>query len=61
MTHDDDDDDGLARAKPHRQVRLELHERDHRRLRVLAAEMNKTYSEVCALGLAALVRQGNAP
>jgi hypothetical protein len=55
MAHSNDDH--AERDGDLRQVRLALNEVDHRRLRLLAAELNVTYSEVFVLGLTALATQ----
>jgi hypothetical protein len=58
MTHPNDASDNSEDDL--RQVRLALAVEDHRRLRVLAAQLDRTYSEVVALGLAALAQQRGA-
>jgi hypothetical protein len=44
-----------------RQVRLALGDEDHLRLRILAAQMDRTYSEIVALGLVVLAQQRSTP
>jgi hypothetical protein len=58
VTHLNDEAD--LREADLRQVRLALNEADHRRLRLVAAELNMTYSQVVVLGLDALAQQRGA-
>ena len=59
MTHQNDGT--VADDADVRQVRLALTKDDHRRLRILAAETDRTYSEVVSMGLAALLQQRGTP